>query len=124
MFNNQKTYFNQTELRLIGEVLSAKNQGKRLISTQIAKLIGVTRSAVSQIVNHLEARGVVKRVADDVDKKIAYIEIADGVLEQYGKDLNSCIDFVTDLIERFGEDRFNTMCDLFNEFVNLIEEKM
>ena len=124
VFNNQKTYFNQTELRLIGEVLTAKNQGKRLISTQLAKLIGVTRSAVSQIVNRLEERGVVKRVADDVDKKIAYIELTDGILEQYGKDLNSSTDFVWKLVNEFGEDKFNTMCDLFEKFVDLIEEKI
>ena len=53
----KKTYFNSTELRLISEVLGAKKEGKRLISTQLADLLGVTRSAISQIVNQLEKEG-------------------------------------------------------------------
>lgn len=124
VINNKKTYFNQTELRMIGEILSAKNEGDRLISTQLAKLLGVTRSAVSQIVNRLEERGIVKRVPDDVDKKIAYIELTDGVMDKYGKDLDSSIEFVGNIVSEFGEEKFNTMCELFGEFVDLIERKI
>ena len=71
IFREGKTRFNNTEFRLIGEIVSAKYEGKRLISTQIAKRLGITRSAVSQIVNRLEKQCVVQRVPDDVDKKIA-----------------------------------------------------
>lgn len=124
VINNKKTYFNQTELRMIGEILEAKNEGNRLISTQLAKLLGVTRSAVSQIVNRLEERGVVKRVPDDVDKKIAYIELTDGVMDKYGKDLDSSIEFINKVVCEFGEDKFNTMCALFGEFIDLIDKKI
>ena len=124
VINNQKTYFNQTELRMIGEILSASSQSRRLISTQLAKLIGVTRSAVSQIVNRLEMRGIVKRVPDEVDKKIAYIELTDTAMEKYGKDLQSTSDFVAIVVTEFGEDKFNKMCKLFGDFIDLIEKKM
>ena len=45
---DQTTHFNNTELRLIAEVLAAKYVGKRLISTQLAQLLGVTRSVPAQ----------------------------------------------------------------------------
>ena len=73
IISDKKTRFSNTELRLLFEILTAKYEGKRLISTQLAKRLGVTRSAISQIVNRLEEEGVVRRVADDVDRKIAYI---------------------------------------------------
>lgn len=118
------SHFNNTELRLLREVLAAKCEGRRLISTQIAKLLGITRSAVSQIVNHLEARGVLKRVPDDVDRKIAYIEIADDMIEMYQEDWQSAMQFVGGLIDEFGEKKFNTLCSLFEEFNTLTQNKL
>ncbi|MFQ7077253.1 MAG: MarR family transcriptional regulator [Christensenellaceae bacterium] len=47
---------------LLGEVILAGYDGKRIISTQLVARLGVTRSAVSQMVNKLEARGIVRRV--------------------------------------------------------------
>ena len=73
MQTDKSTPFNTTELRLMKELLIARLEGTRLISTQIAKRLGVTRSSVSQMVNKLEAQGIVRRQADEVDRKIAYI---------------------------------------------------
>lgn len=120
---DKTTRFNNTELRMIGEILAAKYVGKRLISTQLADLLGLTRSAISQIVNRLEAEGIVRRVADDVDRKIAYIEITEEVLETYGDDLKICVNFVGRVVKKFGVEKFNTMCKLFDEFCGLIEEE-
>ena len=118
---DQKTHFNNTEMRLIMQVLSAKYTGKRLISTQLAKVLGVTRSAISQIVNRLEQEGVVKRVADDVDRKIAYIEVTDEALESYAEDLKNCSQFVGRVVEKFGVEKFESMCELFDDFAECIE---
>lgn len=119
----KKAGFNDTELRLIGEVLSAKVTGKRLISTQLATALGVTRSAVSQIVNRLEERGVVRRVADEVDRKIAYIEVTDEVLSQYQQEIKTCANFAGGLVRKYGVEKFNTMCKMLNDFLDLFEEE-
>ncbi len=121
--SDKKMRFNDTELRLIGEILSAKWEGKRLISTQIARLLGVTRSAISQIVNRLEAQGVVKRVADDVDRKIAYVEVTDEILLQYQKEIKFCTDFAGRVVKSYGVEKFETLCALFDEFVDVIDQE-
>ncbi len=119
IFHDEKTHYNDTELRLISEIVSAMYEGKRLISTQLADLLGLTRSAISQIVNRLEEKGVLQRVADEVDRKIAYIQLADGVLETYSKDLEICFCFLHELVGKFGEERFFRMCDDFEKFISL-----
>ena len=123
VISDKKTQFNSTEIRLLFEILSAKHEGKRLISTRLASLLGITRSAVSQIVNRLEENGVVKRVADDVDKKIAYIEITDETLEIYRDDLAKCQDFIERVVQSFGEEKFQTMYSLLNEFIDTLEKE-
>ena len=119
----KEMHFSSTELRLMFEILSAKYEGRRLISTQLATLLGVTRSAVSQIVNHLEKRGVVKRVADEVDRKIAYIELTEDAMARYQEDLSKCQAFTGRVIEKFGEENFQTMFTLLTEFTDLLEKE-
>ena len=119
----REMHFSSTELRLMFEILSAKYEGRRLISTQLATLLGVTRSAVSQIVNHLEKRGVVKRVADEVDRKIAYIELTEDAMARYQEDLSKCQAFTGRVIEKFGEENFQTMFTLLTEFTDLLEKE-
>ena len=123
MVADKKTRFNDTELRLISEVLSAKQGGNRLISTQLATKLGVTRSAISQIVNRLEETGVLKRVPDAVDRKIAYIEITDETLEIYREDLEKCQDFIERVVRNFGEEKFQTMYTLLNDFIEVLEKE-
>ena len=120
---DKNTHVNSTEIRLLGEVLASKYAGKRLISTEIAKLIGVTRSAVSQMVNKMEEKGIVKRVPDDVDRKIAYVEITDEALAFYGEDLKAYVDFAGRVVEKLGEEKFNEMISIFNELFDLIDEE-
>ena len=45
--------FNNTEMQLIKEILRAKETGGRMISSRLAKVLGITRSAVSQMVSKL-----------------------------------------------------------------------
>ena len=118
---DKKTRFNSTELRLMGEIMAASYVGKRLISTQLAQLLGVTRSAVSQIVNRLEEQNIVKRVADEVDRKIAYIEITEEAFETYGEDLAICVSFTGRVVKKFGVEKFEKMCTAFDDFCALVE---
>lgn len=123
MVANKKTRFNDTELRLIGEVLSAKQGGNRLISTQLATKLGVTRSAVSQIVNRLEEAGAIKRVPDAIDRKIAYIEVTDETMDSYRADIKTCSDFIGRVVEKFGAEKFQQMKNLLEEFMDKMEEE-
>lgn len=119
-----KTSLNKTEFRLITEIACARALGERYISAQLAKRLGITRSAISQIVNGLEEKNIVKRVPDEVDQKIAYVELTDGIIEEYKPDIDACLDFVEELVEEFGEERFNEMYNAFNALIALAEKKI
>lgn len=122
-FPDKNAHFNNTELRLLGEVLSVKAAGKRVISTQLADKLGVTRSAVSLIVGGLVERGVLKRVPDDVDKKIAYIEITEEAMADYKQDIACSSDFIGSVVEQFGKEDFETFCTLANRFMDVFDKE-
>ena len=121
---DKKTHFNNTEIRMLGEIITARYANERLISAELARRLGITRSAVSQMVNDLEKQGVLKRVPDATDRKIAYVELSEGILELYREDISKCMDFVGSVVEEFGEDNFNEMCRLFQSFTALVSEKI
>ncbi len=120
---DKNSHYSDTELRLIGAILAARSKGERLISTEIAERLGVTRSAVSQIVKRLEAEEVVRRVPDDRDRKIAYIELTKPALKEYEADMDVCAAFVGRVVEKFGRERFEEMCALIEEFAELAKKE-
>ncbi len=119
----KKEGFNDTELRLIGEVLTAKKEGKRLISTELATRLGITRSAVSQIVQRLEKQGVVCRLPDAVDRKIAYVEITEEATELYKKEADRCAAFLARVVEKYGKGRFDKLYEELSAFTALLDEE-
>ena len=120
---DQNNHFSNTEIRMIGEILAAEVEGRRLISTQLATLLGITRSAISQIVNRLESKGVIKRVDDDVDRKIAYIVVQEEWLEKYQEEFKRCSNFAGRVVKTYGVEKFDTLCSLFNEFFATVEQE-
>ena len=117
-----ETPFNSTELQLLRELAFAKMENRRLISTQIAKLLGVTRSSVSQMVNKLEIQGVVKRVPDEIDRKIAYIEMTEESEQLCGAELEKWTTGMTRITKAFGKEKMEKMIALLEEFVSIAEK--
>ena len=109
--------FNTTEMLMMREIVVAQGEGRRLISSRLAEKLDITRSAVSQIVNKLEAKKIVRRVPDAKDRKIAYIELTE---EAYGAytDIKRRINAVLEnLIARFGEGRLAKFLTEAHEFI-------
>lgn len=116
VFVRGKKSFNNSEMRMLEEIVAADKKGERLISTELADKVGVTRSAISQMVNRLSTKGLVKRVPDDVDKKIAYIELDGKAKEMYLAQRKKMGEVVNKVINDFGVDKANQMIKLVEEF--------
>lgn len=113
--------FNNTEMQLIKEILRAKETGGRMISSRLAKVLGITRSAVSQMVSKLEAKNVVKRVPDDKDRKIAYIELSDTARAQY-EDMKDRVNAIlSSVIGELGDEKVETFVKSAHEFVDAFD---
>ncbi len=117
--SNEK--YNNTEIRLMNEVVYAAGIGERLISTQLATRLGITRSAVSQIVGKLEKDGAVRRVPDAVDRKIAYVELTEKVAETYKNIVAQYTDFVGKVVAYMGVSKINKLFVLVDEFYSAVE---
>ena len=110
--------FNQTEMQMIGEILANRERGKRIISSRLAEALGITRSAVSQMVNKLETKGVVRRVPDSRDKKIAYIELSDKARSIYEESRARVNGLLERIVAKLGAEKVEHFITGTNEFID------
>ena len=110
--------FNNTEMQMMREIIAAKERGSRVISSGLAKLLGITRSAVSQMVNKLESKGVVRRVPDSRDKKIAYIELSDKARSIYEESRARVNGLLERIVAKLGAEKVEHFITGANEFID------
>lgn len=119
---SKKIPFNSSELQLLKQIIYAAERGQRLISSEIARRLGITRSAVSQMVNKLEAKDIVRRVSDDSDRKIAYIELSENAYKYYERLRKDTDFFLQKLIEKIGEKEMGDFIRTANVFIDALNE--
>ena len=113
--------FNNTVMQLIREVLRVEETGGHIISSDLAKVLGITRSAVSQMVSKLESKNIVKRVPDKKDRKIAFIELSDSARAIYEDMKNRLNALLGRVIEKLGDEKIDSFVASANEFVDAFD---
>lgn len=114
----------RTEFRLLREVILEAEKGKSIISSELARRLGITRSAVSQLVTKMEKDGVVNRVASPTDRKIAYIRLSENsrvVFEEQCRKANATMERI---VAEVGEDKVRDFFNLYDEFSKSIDKVM
>ncbi len=112
----------RTEFRLLREVVSERSKGRDIISSELARRIGVTRSAISQLVTKLEERDILVRTSAPDDRKIAYIRLSDRALtvfEEQCKEVNALLSVCA---EKFGKDRMQRLSVDTADFIDLMKK--
>ena len=114
-----KAKLSRTEFRILWEVANEQCEGRDIISSELARRIGITRSAVSQIVAKLEKNGIVKRVGSEYDRKIAYIRLTDEAKETFLQQARQANEFADRVLAEFGKERLDKLLDESREFSEL-----
>ena len=120
LFGDSST-LTKTEFRLLREVASEAEKGNDIISSELARRLGITRSAVSQIVSKLERQNVVVRVASAHDKKIAYVRFSEqsrAMFEEHCRQANCLIE---EVVDELGTEKMDNLVSSFYEFISTIK---
>ena len=112
----------QTEFRLIREIVMEREAGKQIISSELARRLGITRSAVSQLVTKLEKRGIVKREASPTDHKIFYVVLSESSLAVFKQQCEEANKLITRVVGEFGKDKTDKLIELAEEFAAVFEK--
>ena len=116
-----KAKLSRTEFRILWEVANEQCEGRDIISSELARRIGITRSAVSQIVAKLEKNGIVKRVGSEYDRKIAYIRLTDEAKETFLQQARQANEFAERVLSEFGRERLDKLLEESRVFAETCE---
>ncbi len=111
----------RTEFRILWEVANEQCEGRDIISSELARRIGITRSAVSQIVAKLEKNGIVKRIGSTFDRKIAYIRLTDEATETFLQQAQQANEFAERVLAEFGKERLDKLLEESRVFAETCE---
>ncbi len=112
----------QTEFRLIREIVVEREAGNQIISSEIARRLNITRSAVSQLVTKLEKRGIVKRMASPTDRKIFYVVLSESSLAVFKRQCDEVNELINRVVEEFGQDKIDRLIELSEAFAALFNK--
>ena len=112
----------QTEFRLIREIVMEREAGKQIISSEIARRLNITRSAVSQLVTKLEKRGIVERTPSPTDKKIYYIVLSEASLNVFRQQCEEANKLMNRVVEVFGKEKADQLIELYEEFAAIFNQ--
>ena len=111
----------KTEFRLVREIVMEHEKGNGIISSELSRRLGVTRSAVSQIVTKLESQDVVKRTPAPDDRKIAYIRLSDRCIAIYNEQCRQANALVAEVVKEVGEKKMDRLFAIYEEFHTTLE---
>lgn len=114
--------FNNTELQMMKVIALADEAGEKVISSDIARSIGITRSAVSQMVKKLEDKNVVVRQPSEDDKKSAHVILSPGARAAYRCIKEYINAFVQQIVDRVGYEEIRCFIDGMNKFIDIFKE--
>ena len=114
----------RTEFRLLREVILESEKGKNIISSELARRLGITRSAVSQIVTKMEQRGIVKRVASPTDRKIAYICLSESTMAVFEEQCRHANETMQRIVDIYGEDKIRIFFEEYDALRKVVDQVM
>ena len=116
------TKLTTTEFRLLREILIEEERGEKIISSELARRLGITRSAISQLVSKLEERNIVERVASATDKKIAYVCFTDYALRLFDEQCKVSNEIMNRVVQKMGEEKLDALIAGYNEFAMALSD--
>lgn len=112
----------RTEFRLLREVIMEEEKGRSIISSELARRLGITRSAISQIVTKLELKGIVKRIDSPTDRKIAYIRLSENTISVFEDQCKEANAIMARVVELLGDDKMKAFFAQYEELSTAINK--
>lgn len=93
---------------------------QRVRMTDISKRMHISKSAATYIVKNLVNQNLVRRIEDEKDHRIIYIEPTEEGREIFDQSVKSRLDLLTRAFKRLGPDNEHIFIDLFNQFLEAL----
>ncbi len=90
--------------------------------SEIKERVNMTNSAISQVLNVLENKDYISRSISKTDRRYVYIYMSEKGDITISEERKRVISYFTHIVNIYGEENFEKLIHLINEFTHVIEK--
>ena len=98
--------------------MAFRGENIRVRMTDISRHLMITKPAATQAVNKLVERGLLKRVSDEHDRRVVYIQPTEAGRHAFEQEIETRLAFVDRVIARLGEQDASMLISLLDRFLS------
>ncbi|MGL5695342.1 MAG: MarR family winged helix-turn-helix transcriptional regulator [Peptostreptococcaceae bacterium] len=95
---------------------------KGIKASELSKCLMIAKPAISKVINALEEKGYVERIADKSDRRVVYINITEAGISILDEENKRFEMFTKRVVEKMGEEDTDEMIRLFKKMYDSIIE--
>lgn len=110
------------EFATLSAIVTLSEDNIKATTSTLSELLSISKPAVSQSINSLEKKNLVKREIDANDKRIYCLSLTDEGTEKMQKFYSKCSKILEVLLSRLGEDDARQFVTLINKTHGVIKD--
>lgn len=112
-----------SDAMMLGTVLEAKQKdGRPVTAGTLARMTRQSMPGVSQKLNQLEERGLLRRVGDAGDRRVVNIELTEAGEQMARQALRELFGRMEEALDRMGDERVECLTALMDELSGALED--
>ncbi|HIZ76801.1 MAG TPA: MarR family transcriptional regulator [Firmicutes bacterium] len=96
---------------------------KGIRASSLGRELGISNAAVSKVLNTLEKKYLIRRIGDEQDRRVVWIQLTEQGTELYNKAIEEQDAFLKRIFLRMGEEDLETFLTLWEKFNKITEEE-
>lgn len=106
----------EMSLMIVLNAYKGKIKKESLSICELGRRLNTTQPAVTQLVNRLEAKGLVVREADENDRRSVLVRATQQGFKAFKKEYELTLDAMDEIVARMGDERAEQLFELLGEF--------
>lgn len=91
--------------------------------SELSGFLHATKPATSKMIRNIEEKGLVKRIADDIDRRIVYVNLTSKGKEELSVMKKWADEFLTSVIDRLGINDTKELLRIFNDLQAIMKDE-
>lgn len=100
-----------------------KEDAHHMKISDLSERLGVAKSAVSQLVNNLEEKGLVERITTKEDRRMVYVALTKSGFDMITEAQGKAVEYYSGIVDSMGEQDLDTLITLLERLRDAFIEK-
>lgn len=102
----------------------SQNTDKNVTATQLCQWLRMQKSQMNRTMNNMEAKGIIKRVKNEDDRRESFVVLNPEMTDVYKKQHEKVLAIIDRIFDKIGEDKADQIIHFFEIITEAAEETL